>query len=983
MLSAAVSTVGVCRSAASSAATTSRTSACARIKVAIKSGVNAVNSVHAIRCNNIRSTTSVERLLHSQQHNTLRATTVTPAVYGGAVCPSTVTSSYGVRNAYTATRGFAVSSKQSTTPMNSMMASLSLVQHQLLSSLHRPFNISDASNKRTYTGGSNVSSSTTTTTTRSLWSTPSLTMISVTDSLRRSMVDVASFLLRAAGSPPRGFGHFADDAHKKGDNTPADNKHSNETTTSNTPDDSTSSSSSKGDDATNKPNSSSDNDQNAKEKEYDEDTKAPSDRRKQPKKPPSSDPSDMNNQLAALAAMVAVIWIASKFFANDSAGIGGATEITWQQFKTRYLETGQVDHLTVMRTAGGDGSNHGWPAILVTLRGANADTRDGSPAPLNDHARPSTPSSYYFKVGSVETFERMLEQAQRDMDIDPRDYVPVHYMNEGVSSGKIMDMVINLATLALMGMIGYSVIRGSSGGGKMGGGRNIFSIGKSGAQKLNPGELTNVKFKDVAGLDEAKVEIMEFVKFLKNPEHFKKLGAKLPKGALLVGPPGTGKTLLAKATAGEASVPFFSISGSDFIEMFVGVGPSRVRDLFAQARQSSPCIIFIDEIDAVGRARGSGKYGGGNDERENTLNQLLVEMDGFQTQEGVVVLAGTNRVDILDKALLRPGRFDRTITIDKPDIRGRVAIFEVHLKKLTLSRPIKELAQKLAALTPGFAGADIANICNEAAILAARTDKKAVDLIDFEKATERVIGGLEKKHSVLTKHEKELVAYHESGHAVAGWFLEHADPLLKVTIVPRGSGALGFAQYLPKELNLYQQDQLSDMMCMTLAGRAAEQVFFGKVSTGAGDDLNKVTKLAYAQVANYGMSAKLGNVAWPNSEEGFQKPFSERTAQLIDQEVQDLVRTAYERALSLLQQKKDAVERLAAKLLAVETVNHDQLVECLGHRPFKSDAYLQFLHHTTTANTPPAADEATAASAASATGDTKDTTETAADDKKQ
>ena len=408
-----------------------------------------------------------------------------------------------------------------------------------------------------------------------------------------------------------------------------------------------------------------------------------------------------------------------------------------------------------------------------------------------------------------------------------------------------------------------------------------------------------------------------------------------------------GKTLLAKAMAGEASVPFFSISGSDFLEMFVGVGPSRVRDLFAQARANAPCIVFIDEIDAVGRSRGKGNFSGGHDERENTLNQLLVEMDGFASTEGVVVLAGTNRKDILDKALLRPGRFDRTITIDKPDLRGRTQIFLVHLKNLKLSHDKQDLAQRLAALTPGFAGADIANLCNEAALIAARSAKDSIDLVDFEKAADRVIGGLEKSNSVMSAAEKKRVAYHEAGHAVIGWFLEHADPLLKVTIVPRGSGALGFAQYLPKELALYTQPQLLDMMCMTLGGRAAEQHFFQDVSTGAADDLQKVTRIAQAQISTYGMSKRLGNVSYHQDQaaEGaqFTKPFSEATAQTIDEEVRLLVSNAYERTVTLVSQHADKVLQLAEKLLAVETINHDVLVQVLGPRPFISDAYSQWM----------------------------------------
>merc|ERR1719181_164134 len=456
---------------------------------------------------------------------------------------------------------------------------------------------------------------------------------------------------------------------------------------------------------------------------------------------------------------------------------------------------------------------------------------------------------------------------------------------------------------------------GMGGGG--GGMNNIFKVGQSNAKKFAKDGKVDVTFKDVAGVDEAKREVMEFVQFLRNPEKFNRLGAKIPKGALLVGPPGTGKTLLARAVAGEASVPFYSISGSDFIEMFVGVGPSRVRDLFKEARENAPCIVFIDEIDAVARARGKGGFTGSNDERENTLNQLLVEMDGFSSTEGVVVLAGTNRADILDKAILRPGRFDRQITVDKPDIKGRKDIFEVHLQNMTLdstavhlarfiedgmsykdakeramdeeelSEPevITFFAQRLAALTPGFAGAEIANIVNEAAIIAAREAKDSIEMRDFEKASERVIGGIEKPNSIMTPKEKKTVAYHEAGHAIAGWFLEHADPLLKVTIVPRGSGALGFAQYLPKEVALRTEQQINDMICMALAGRAAEEIIFGKVTTGASDDLRRVTQIIYQMIQVYGFNARIGQLAFPQDQSGGfpeQRPYSDATAQAMD-----------------------------------------------------------------------------------------------------
>ena len=528
-------------------------------------------------------------------------------------------------------------------------------------------------------------------------------------------------------------------------------------------------------------------------------------------------------------------------------------------------------------------------------------------------------------------------------------------------------------TLVLVGLWVFMMSRMSGGGigGGAGGPGNIFKIGKSNAKKFSQ-DMSKTTFKDVAGVDEAKTEVMEFVQFLKDPTKFNRLGAKIPKGALLVGPPGTGKTLLAKAVAGEASVPFFSISGSDFIEMFVGVGPSRVRDLFKEARESAPCIVFIDEIDAVARARGKGGFTGSNDERENTLNQLLVEMDGFESQEGVVVLAGTNRADILDAAILRPGRFDRQIQVDKPDIKGRRDIFMVHLNgmMLDLRAPLlakhlenglsvdaaKEeidstgdkdmpefeetaafFAERLSALTPGFAGAEIANICNEAAIIAARDGSASVRLYDFEKATERVIGGLAKPNKVMTPQEKRTIAYHEAGHAITGWFLEHADPLLKVTIVPRSNGALGFAQYLPRELALRTKRQIIDMMCMALGGRAAEEIMFGDVTTGASDDLKRVTQMAYSMIRIYGMNDKVGNLSFPPPEQAFEeRQFSDATAQLFDEEAKVIITEAYERTQQLLLSHKQQLIDVAELLLHKETINQDDIIATIGERPFES-----------------------------------------------
>ncbi|MGW8121241.1 ATP-dependent zinc metalloprotease FtsH [Roseivirga echinicomitans] len=472
--------------------------------------------------------------------------------------------------------------------------------------------------------------------------------------------------------------------------------------------------------------------------------------------------------------------------------------------------------------------------------------------------------------------------------------------------------------------------------GNAGPGGQIFNIGKSKAALFDAENKVKITFDNVAGLDEAKEEVQEIVEFLRNPSKFTKLGGKIPKGALLVGPPGTGKTLLAKAVAGEAAVPFFSLSGSDFVEMFVGVGAARVRDLFKQAKEKAPCIVFIDEIDAIGRSRGKGQMPGSNDERENTLNSLLVEMDGFATDSGVIILAATNRPDVLDQALLRPGRFDRQISIDKPDLVGREAIFKVHLAPIKMDKDID--AKKLAAQTPGFAGAEIANVCNEAALIAARRDKKAVDMDDFQHAIDRVIGGLEKKNKLISPEEKKIVAYHEAGHAVAGWFLEHADPLVKVSIVPRGVAALGYAQYLPKEQFLYQTEQLMDEMCMTLSGRAAEEIIFGKISTGALSDLERVTKVAYSIVTVYGMNDKIGHISYydsKQSEYNFNKPYSEATAKTIDEEVKKIIDEAYQRAIKLLTDKKDKLEIVAQKLLEKEIIFQSDLEGLIGKRPFE------------------------------------------------
>ena len=512
----------------------------------------------------------------------------------------------------------------------------------------------------------------------------------------------------------------------------------------------------------------------------------------------------------------------------------------------------------------------------------------------------------------------------------------MHVADSPDDEGELFGQIItSLLPILLIGLLFVMMMRKVGGpGGSSGGPGGIFNIGKSKATLFDKASRVNINFGDVAGLDEAKVEVMEIVDFLKNPKKYTALGGKIPKGALLIGPPGTGKTLLAKAVAGEAQVPFFSLSGSDFVEMFVGVGASRVRDLFKQAREKAPCIIFIDEIDAIGRARGKNMMMS-NDERENTLNQLLVEMDGFGTDLGIIILAATNRPDVLDSALLRPGRFDRQISIDKPDMVGREAIFKVHLEPIKISTTLD--IYKLAEQTPGFAGADIANVCNEAALIAARKNKEAVDMSDFQDAIDRVIGGLEKKNKIISPEEKEIIAYHEAGHAICGWYLEHAYPLLKVTVVPRGSAALGYAQYTPKEQYLYNTDQLMDQICMTLGGRASEDIFFGKISTGASNDLQQITKIAYSMITVYGMNDKVGNISYydPNQENTFTKPFSEETGKMIDEEVHQLINVAYIRTKELLTQKKGDVELLAKELLKKEVLFKSDVEALIGKRPFE------------------------------------------------
>ena len=543
---------------------------------------------------------------------------------------------------------------------------------------------------------------------------------------------------------------------------------------------------------------------------------------------------------------------------------------------------------------------------------------------------------YRLEVSSVESFEKRYDDLISSLG--KGNTTEIEYLTESRTDIYSFLQTWGFTILILVGF--WFLLRRMSTGGGPGG--QIFNISKSKASLFDKESKIKLTFRDVAGLEEAKEEVKEIVEFLKNPKKFTKLGGKIPKGALLVGSPGTGKTLLAKAVAGEANVPFYSLSGSDFVEMFVGVGAARVRDLFKKAKEKAPCIVFIDEIDAIGRSRGRGQMPGSNDERENTLNSLLVEMDGFSTDSGVIILAATNRPDVLDSALLRPGRFDRQISIDKPDLKGREEIFKVHIRPLKLNDDV--IVKNLAAQTPGFAGAEIANVCNESALIAARKNKKSIEMSDFQDAIDRVIGGLEKKNKIISPEEKKIVAYHEAGHAVAGWYLEHADPLVKVSIVPRGIAALGYAQYLPKEQYLYQTDQLLDEMCMALGGRAAEDITFGKISTGALSDLERITKMAYSIVSVYGMNKNIGNISFYDSKQSdynFTKPYSDSTAEKIDSEVKRIVDSAYERTKKLLLDKREQLEKIANKLLEKEILFQNDLETLIGKRPFESKQITQ------------------------------------------
>ncbi|MAU26197.1 MAG: peptidase M41 [Muricauda sp.] len=588
-----------------------------------------------------------------------------------------------------------------------------------------------------------------------------------------------------------------------------------------------------------------------------------------------------------------------------------------------YLRNGDIAKIVIIRNAG-------QAKVFLTEEALQKEVhRDVADKPM-------LPSSgavpqYVLDYGDLQNFENDINEIKKENNLDT-------IVDFDTESNILGDLLLSLLPFALIIGIWIYLMRRMSSGAGGGAGGQIFNIGKSKAKLFDEKTDTRTSFKDVAGLEGAKEEVQEIVEFLKNPDKYTSLGGKIPKGALLVGPPGTGKTLLAKAVAGEAKVPFFSLSGSDFVEMFVGVGASRVRDLFKQAKDKSPAIIFIDEIDAIGRARGKNNFTGSNDERENTLNQLLTEMDGFGTNTNVIVLAATNRADVLDKALMRAGRFDRQIYVDLPDLRERKEIFEVHLRPIKTAETLD--LDFLAKQTPGFSGADIANVCNEAALIAARKEKKAVTKQDFLDAVDRIVGGLEKKNKIITPDEKKTIAYHEAGHATVSWMLEHAAPLVKVTIVPRGQ-SLGAAWYLPEERLIVRPEQMLDEMCATMGGRAAEKVVFNKISTGALSDLEKVTKQARAMVTIYGLNEKLGNITYYDSsgqnEYGFTKPYSEETAQKIDQEISKIIEAQYQRAIKLLEDNKDKLTELAERLLEKEVIFKDDLEKIFGKRPFDKE----------------------------------------------
>ncbi len=649
----------------------------------------------------------------------------------------------------------------------------------------------------------------------------------------------------------------------------------------------------------------------------------PEDQKK--KKSPIPNPSQKTNYQIFLISILILVVAAIAFFSNN----GGAHKVTKNKFYDMVLKH-DVEKIMLVNDR----------IVEITLNkeaiesGRYDDLLKRNKSPLSGM---SSGPQFQFEIPRSYDLEDNYEKFLNEHKIPEKERVHIEVDSD---RAEVTSQLFQLAFWILIFVGSWFLFRRVSGGGA---GGQIFNIGKSKAALFDQDNKVKITFADVAGLDEAKEEVKEIVDFLRFPTKFTKLGGKIPKGALLVGPPGTGKTLLAKAVAGEAGVPFFSLSGSDFVEMFVGVGAARVRDLFKQAKEKAPCIIFIDEIDAIGRMRGKGgPMPGSNDERENTLNSLLVEMDGFGTDSGVIILAATNRPDVLDAALLRPGRFDRMISIDKPDIVGREQIFKVHLRPLKLGPDVD--AKKIAAQTPGFAGAEIMNVCNEAALIAARRDKTEIDMQDFQDAIDRVIGGLEKKTKIISPEEKKIVAYHEAGHAVAGWFLEHADPLVKVSIVPRGIAALGYAQYLPKEQFLYTVEQLTDEMCMALGGRAAEDIIFGKISTGALSDLERITKMAYGMVSIYGMNDKIGNISFYDSKGGeysFNKPYSESTAQTIDEEVRNIVNEAYQRTKKLLMEKHADLEIVAKQLLEKEILFQTDLEKLIGKRPFEAETTYQ------------------------------------------
>lgn len=613
--------------------------------------------------------------------------------------------------------------------------------------------------------------------------------------------------------------------------------------------------------------------------------------------------------------IIAVVFLIVQFYISSSRG---PVETNWSEVKSTMLANGDIERI-----------------VVVNEKEANIYLKKGRLDKYQNRfsgkfTKPSEEGPHFvFNIGSVETFERNLSEAQEGS----QEEILPEYEEERNWAGEILWTVGPFILIILLWWwIFRRMSRGPGGGGGAGG---IFNVGKSQAKIFDKDSKVSTNFNDVAGLAEAKQEVEEIVEFLKNPAKFTKLGGKIPKGALLIGPPGTGKTLLAKAVAGEANVPFFSMSGSDFVEMFVGVGASRVRDLFKQAKEKAPCIVFIDEVDAIGRARGRNPNFGSNDERENTLNQLLTEMDGFDTNSGVIILAATNRADVLDRALMRAGRFDRQIHVELPDLNERKEIFVVHLRPLKISPEVD--IQFLAKQTPGFSGADIANVCNEAALIAARKDRKAIIKQDFLDAVDRIIGGLEKKNKIISKEEKTTIAYHEAGHASISWLLEHAHPLVKVTIVPRGK-ALGAAWYLPEERSITTKDQLLDEMCSALGGRAAEELVFKRISSGAQNDLEKITKQAYAMVSIFGMSEKVGNVSFYDStgqnDYNFTKPYSEKTAELIDEEVKILIDTQYKRAKKILKEHTEGHEKLAKRLLKREVIFSEDLEEIFGKRPW-------------------------------------------------